>query len=204
LIFPTAGKLAEDQRSEQGAWLFLASLTIFFLACMVSYAVYVMLRIAPQPGQVQPFFLPRSFGLTTVILVAISILLHLAVGAIRREKRVDFARYVIVAAMLSVAFFVVQGFGLAWMITELSKPGVQMRNLYGLTFFLVFVHALHVVGGVTGLVFLLFGLSRDAYDHERHFPVRFCAMYWHFLDLVWITMLLSFALAAYVSKLPTV
>ncbi len=62
------------------------------------------------------------------------------------------------------------------------------------------IHALHVVGGVAALVFIFFGIARGAYDHERHFPVRFCAMYWHFLDVVWIIMLLSFALAAYASK----
>ena len=75
-----------------------------------------------------------------------------------------------------------------------------MQNLYGFTLFLVIVHALHVIGGVAGLVFLLFGISRGAYDHERHFPVRFCALYWHFLDIVWIIMLAGFGLTAYVSK----
>lgn len=194
-------KLAEDKRSEQGAWLFLGSLTVFFISCMILYAIYVLLRIAPQAGEVQPFYVPRSFLLTTVNLVAISILLHLAVAAIRMEKRVDFSRYIILAFVLSLVFFGTQGTGLAWMVTEMQKPGAVMQNLYGLTFFLVIVHALHVVGGVAGMVFLLFGLMRESYDHERHFPVRFCAMYWHFLDLVWVIMLASFALAAYVSKL---
>ena len=75
-----------------------------------------------------------------------------------------------------------------------------MKNLYGLTFCLVIVHALHVIGGVAGLTFLLFGLARQAYDHERYFPVKFCAMYWHFLDAVWLTMLAAFALAAAVTN----
>ena len=199
---PLTKKLDEDKRSEQGAWLFLVSLTVFFVACMVLYAIYVLLRIAPEAGEVQPFFLPRSFLLTTVNLIAISVLLHLAVGAVRVERRGDFSRYLIIAAVLSLVFFATQGSGLVWMVTEMSKPGEVMQNLYGLTFFLVVVHALHVVGGVAGMVFLLFGLYRGAYDHERNFPVRFCALYWHFLDFVWLIMLASFGLAAYVSKLP--
>lgn len=197
------GKLEEDRRGEQGAWLFLASLSVFFVACMVLYAIYVLLRIAPQAGEIQPFFLPRGFLLTTVNLVAISVLLHLAVGAIRRERRVDFARYLILSAVLAVAFLVLQGSGLTWMVQEMQRPGPTMQSLYGLTFVLVILHALHVVGGAAGMVFLLFGLARGSYDHERYFPVRFCAMYWHFLDGVWVIMLAGFALAAYVSKLPT-
>lgn len=196
------GKLEEDRRSEQGAWLFLASLAVFFLACMLLYAIYVLLRIAPQSGEVQPFFLPQSFLLTTINLLAISTMLHMASVAVRAERRTDFVRYVIVAFILSLFFFVCQMSGLSSMIVAMQQPSDAMQNLYGLTFFLVIVHALHVVGGVAGIVFLLFGLKRDKYDHERNFPVRFCTMYWHFLDVVWIVMMLSFALAAYVSKLP--
>jgi cytochrome c oxidase subunit 3 len=197
-----AGKVHVDRRNEQGAWLFLISLSIFFLACMFLYAIYIVLRIAPESGDVQAFYVPRNFVLTTVNLIAISTLLHLAVNAVRREKLVDLARYIILSFVLSLVFFAIQGSGLAWMINEMQKPGPALQNLYGFTFFLVIVHALHVVGGVAGMVFLLFGIRRHAYDHERYFPVRFCALYWHFLDIVWIVMLASFVLAAYVSKLP--
>lgn len=193
---------AEDRRGVQGAWLFLGSLAVFFFSSILLYAIYVLLRIGPQTGEVQPFYLPRSFLLTTVNLIAISVLLHLAVAAIRMEKRVDFVRYIILSAVLAAVFFACQGTALTWMIEEMQKPGPAMKSLYGFTFFLVIVHALHVIGGVAGMAFVLFGISRKAYDHERHFPVRFCALYWHFLDAVWIAMMLSFGLAAYVSKVP--
>lgn len=195
-------KLAEDQRSEQGAWIFIASLSVFFVSCTLLYAIYVWLRVAPAEEGIQPFFLPRSFLLTTVNMVAVSVLLHLAVEAVRRERQVDFSRYIVLSFILSLVFFAIQGSALSWMVGQLMRPDASLKNLYGLTFFLVIVHALHVVGGVAGLTFLLFGISRKKYDHERNFPVRFCALYWHFLDVVWLLMLASFALAAYVSKSP--
>ena len=196
---PIAGKLPEDRKSEQGAWLFLASLSVFFLACMLLYAIYVIARVVPDV-EIQPFYLPRSFTLTTINLIAISVLLHLALGAVRNERGTDFVRYVWLASILAFVFFIIQAPSLTWMMVELQKPGPAMQNLYGLTFFLVVVHALHVVGGAVGLAFLIFGIRKQSYDHERHFPVRFCAYYWHFLDVVWILMMLSFGLAAYVSK----
>ena len=200
LAMPRMKQVAEDRRLEQGAWLFLTSLSVFFISSTLLYAIYVLLRIAPGAGDTQPFYLPRQFILTTVNLVAISVLLHMAVGAVRRERRVDLARYIILAFILALFFFVIQGAALAWMIAEMMKPSDTMQNLYGLTFCLVIVHALHVIGGVAGLTFVLFGLARGKYDHERHFSIRFCAMYWHFLDIVWVLMLSSFALAAYVSE----
>ena len=197
-------KLAEDRRSEQGAWIFIASLSVFFVSCTVLYAIYVWLRIAPAEEGIQPFFLPRAFLLTTVNMLAVSVLLHLAVEAVRRERQTDFTRYIVLSFVLSLVFFAIQGSALSWMVGQLMRPDASLKNLYGLTFFLVIVHALHVVGGVAGLTFLLFGIYRKKYDHERNFPVRFCALYWHFLDVVWLLMLASFALAAYVSKPPTV
>lgn len=201
LNFSQLKPVEEDRRKVQGVWLFLGSLAVFFFACMLLYAIYVLIRIAPLADELQPFYLPRSFLLTTVNLVAISVLLHMAVLAIRREKQVDFVRYIVLASILAVVFFVIQSIGLSWMVAEMQKPGEAMQNLYGLTFFLVVVHALHVIGGAAGMVFVLFGILRKSIDHERHFSVQFCAMYWHFLDVVWILMMLSFGLAAYVSKL---
>jgi cytochrome c oxidase subunit III len=193
-------KIAQDRRNEQGAWLFLASLSVFFFSCVLLYAIYVVIRTAPPNGLAQPFFLPINFISTTIVLIAISICLHLAVGAIQRERRVDVWRYIIIACILNLVFFGLQSSGMMTMIQRLQESTQQDRSLYGFTFLMVLVHALHVVGGAAGLVFVLFGLSRDAYDHERYWPIKFCALYWHFLDVVWMLMLACFALAAYASK----
>jgi len=197
-----AEKIPEDRRAEQGAYLLLISLGVFFFASLLLYAIYVTLRVGPGAGEIIPFYLPPSFVLTTVALVAVSVLMHLAVAAVREERQTDFLRYIAIAFALSLLFFAIQGIGMLWMIQQLLKPSETMKNLYGFTLFLVLVHALHVVGGIAGMTFLVFGIFRKHYDHERHFPVRFCAMYWHFLDAVWILMLACFALAAYVSKAP--
>lgn len=193
-------RVAQDRRNEQGAWLFIVSLAVFFFSCVLLYAFYVIVRVSPPDGLTQPFTLPVNFVTTTVVLVAISICLHMSVGAIRRERRADVWRYVIIASILAVVFFGLQSSGMIWMIERLQSSLQQDRSLYGFTFLMVLVHALHVVGGAAGLAFVLFGLYREAYDHERHWPIRFCALYWHFLDVVWVLMLGCFGLAAIASK----
>ncbi len=193
-------RLPQDRRGEQGAWLFLASLAVFFLGSLLLYAIYVALRSAP-PGQSRPsFYLPVSFIWTSMVLVAISICLHMATGYMRRERRMDVWRCVIIASILCFLFFALQSGGMYYMIAELLASSQQDRSLYGFTFFLVLVHALHVIGGAAGLTFILFGLARESYDHESFFPIRFCALYWHFLDVVWFIMLACFAFAAAMSN----
>ncbi len=193
-------KIAQDRRNEQGAWLFIISLAVFFFSCVLLYAIYVVTRVAAPGGFSQPFVLPINFITTTVVLIAISICLHLSVGAIRRERRVDVWRYIIIASILNIVFFGMQSTGMLTMIERLQESNQQDKSLYGFTFLMVLIHALHVVGGSAGLVFIMFGLSRESYDHERYWPIKFCAIYWHFLDVVWVLMLASFALAAIASK----
>lgn len=189
----------DDQRRKQGAWIFLVSLTIFFVSCMILYAIYVIHRADPSGPGVQPFYIPTSFLATTIILIAISILLNLAVAAVRREKHIDLLRYLFLACVLAILFFVVQCGGMMWMVLQYSDANSPNWSLYGLTFVLALLHALHVVGGMVALGIVSIRSSRGAYDHERHFPIVFCAMYWHFLDVVWICMLLAFGVAAFVT-----
>ena len=48
-------------------------------------------------------------------------------------------------------------------------------------FFLIIVHALHVVGGLVPLIVVTRNAHAGRYDHEYHGPVKRLAMYWHFL-----------------------
>jgi len=47
---------------------------------------------------------------------------------------------------------------------------------------------LHVVGGLIYLMMVLLKAYAGRYDHERYTGVRHAAMYWHFLDIVWLVM----------------
>ena len=192
-----------DNRRAQGAWLLLISLSIFFVATIGLYAIYVVLRLWSHEQVVAPFDLPISFVATTVILIAISTCLHLAVTAVRREARTDLLRYLVLAVILAGAFFAVQGFSMAWVVTRFAQDRSPNQSLYGMTFVLALVHALHVVGGLVALGVVLVRTWHYKYDHESYFAIRFCAMYWHFLDIVWMLMLIAFGIAAALSKLPS-
>lgn len=192
----------DDNRRAQGAWLLLTSLSIFFLATILLYAIYVVLRMTSSGPPVAPFYLPLSFVATTIILIAISTCLHLAVTAVRREARIDLLRYLVLSVILAVAFFGVQSFGMAWIVSRFANDKSPNQSLYGMTFVLALLHALHVVGGLVALGIVLVRTWRGKYDHESYFAIRFCALYWHFLDIVWLLMLVAFGIAAALSKLP--
>jgi heme/copper-type cytochrome/quinol oxidase subunit 3 len=56
----------------------------------------------------------------------------------------------------------------------------------------VLIHALHVLGGVIYLAIVTQRALAGRYDHEHYTGVKHAAMYWHFLDLVWLMMFGTF------------
>jgi cytochrome c oxidase subunit 3 len=129
------------------------------------------------------------------LLVGVSVSLHYAVVAARLDQAVQVLRLCGLASLFAALFFVVQSHGMYVLMLRSLGASVLGLSPYAFTFLLALVHALHVVGGVIALVAVVGQAWRQQYDHERHWGLVFCAMYWHFLDAVWLVMLGGFMLA---------
>jgi len=168
-----------------GMWLFMAALTMLFAATMVGYII-VRLRpeAKPPPGSLaMPWHL---WGSTALIMVS-SFSMHQAMQNIRTERQTPFCNALIVTLLLGVAFLLLQGPAMASLLmNRLSEE--TSTALYGLVFSMVLLHALHLVGGLLPLGVVTYKAHRRKYDHESHAPVQYIAMYWHFLDAVWLIM----------------
>ena len=79
--------------------------------------------------------------------------------------------------------------------TSPRDPAAGQVGLDGLLFMLILLHALHFVGGMVALTIVTVRSLAGRYDHEYHGGVKLCAVYWRFLDVVWIALFGSFLLA---------
>ena len=136
--------------------------------------------------------MPFSFIASTALLLANSLILHLAVVNVRQEKQKAFRRYLGIAMFFGLVFLLLQGEGMVRLIQTHFGSEAGAGKLYGICFTLALLHALHVIGGIAFLIYVWVQTRRDRYDHERHWTVDICASYWHFLDIVWIVMLVTF------------
>ena len=176
----------------QGVWLFLTALSIFFFSSILLYVVYVAMRFVPQTGlKPQTFYLPWSFLPSTILLFGVSGSLEWGLRSAKRDRTQDVKRATIIAFIMGLLFMAIQSDGMYRLIYAASQ--VESRtSVYSLTFVLAFLHALHVVGGMVGLLSIVFKAHQNRYDHERDVGLRFCTLYWHFLDLVWLMLIGSF------------
>ena len=181
----------------QGVWLFLLMLSIFFASSILLFVLYVVLRLSPEAGlRPDSFYLPRSFVPSTILLVGVSGALEWSLRAARSNRSNGVRVASIAALIMGLLFMAIQSEGMYQLVTAASEARSLRNSLYALTFVLAFLHALHVFGGVVGLVITAINANRDKYDRERNFALRFCTLYWHFLDVVWILLLASFIVAS--------
>ena len=167
-----------------GMWVFLATLTVLFLASIVGYLVVRLKASAwPPPGMPR---LPAGLWLATVVLLAGSVTIHRALRAIRLGERAGSTRWLQTTLALAFVFLFVQSWNW-WGLIRLHLTAAS--NLYAFTFFMLTgLHAAHVIGGIALLVIVLVRSLRGRYGSDHHGGVTYAAMYWHFLDAIWLVL----------------
>ena len=176
----------EDFTSYLGMIITLGSWGIMFAGLFFAYAgVRISSPTWPPPGVPRlPILLPLA---NTVVLALSSVTAQLALSAIRRARKDEMKALLAVTVFLG-AFFL----GMQYMLWEsVGRSGLHLDSgTYGSVFYaLTLFHALHVAAGVLALVWVL--VRASAFTAHSHRPVRMCTMFWHFVDLVWLTTFVS-------------
>jgi len=130
-----------------------------------------------------------GLGGATVLMLASSFTIALSYRALRRGNRSVFLRYLYATAALGAIFLIAQYLNWLQLADELplEEGGLRSSTFYILTG----THALHVVGGLVPLGIVLARSNTGRYGASDWIGVRNVAWYWHFLDVVWVLMLLT-------------
>ncbi len=175
-----------------GMLLFLAALFMLFAATMLFYVVLRLQLLNPERGpspELGTLRLPALLWLSTFVIVVSSATLHYAGLSVALERQRAFRNGMLATCGLGYLFVLVQIPALVQLV-QAQAAGFADENirLYYLICFMVIVHGLHVIGGIVPLTVITIQAFRGRYDHEHHHPVTHLAMYWHFLDVVWVVM----------------
>jgi cytochrome c oxidase subunit 3 len=127
---------------------------------------------------------PRVLWANTGILLASSLTLEFSRRALSQHARVNFIRWLAATVALGVAFL--GGQLVAW--RELAARGVYLATNPSSSFFYVLTaaHGVHLLGGVLALGYVAIHAGRMARGSERRTAFDVTAIYWHFMDALWI------------------
>lgn len=174
-----------------GLVLFLISLTMLFAGSVVAFVV-VRHRAAVWPPPGSPELPVVGLTLSTLLLLSSGGLLHRGLSAIRRGDERRLRQYLTLALYASFLFLAAQ----VWNWFHFASADTTFHShLYGFTFYMLTgLHAAHVFGGLVALVVVGFRAGRGAYTWAGYQGVRHCVVYWHFLEAVWVGLLLVWLL----------
>ncbi len=168
-----------------GMWLFIVSDTLTFSALLIAYS-YSRLN---SPNWPRPFpFNPSIIFSTimTVVLLASSLTMVMAVAAASRGNRGSTVKWILATMFFGLSFIALHMREWLHLIDEGLRPTSNPWGspLFGAVFFGVTgLHMTHVAIGVIYLGIISLGFGRGKFSAE---DVEVSGLYWHFVDLVWM------------------
>ncbi len=171
--------------SSTAIWVVLFAITMMFAA----FTSALIVRKASQDWHT--FTLPSILYFNTLLLLASSATLEIArrhvatfMGGLKTKVESP-AGWLYITLFLGLLF--VAGQYVAW--SQLRAEGLYLATNPSSSFFylLTATHALHVLGGLGGLIYVIRKLSKLAL---RRSQLVATARYWHFMGILWLYLLL--------------
>ena len=159
----------------------LAVVSSFFALILSAYALRMEL------GDWVPLTEPQLLWTNTVMLILASIVFQWTRNAAVKDQQSRLAPGLLLTGLLTTAFVV--GQLVAWQQLQSSGQFITSNPSNAFFYFLTGAHAVHIIGGMyvwaraTAKVVLGKG---DALVIAR--SIELCAIYWHFLLLVWLVL----------------
>src|SRR5208282_36465 len=172
--------------SSTAIWVVLFAITMMFAALTSALIV--------RKGSSldwRTFTLPPVLYLNTLLLVASSVTLEVSrrrvatfMGGLKSQIQSP-ARWLYMTLFLGLLF--VAGQYVAW--SQLRAGGLYLATNPSSSFFylLTVTHALHVLGGIGGLIYVIRKLSKSVLRRNQ---LDATARYWHFMGILWLYLLL--------------
>jgi len=183
-----------DQTAELGMWVFLATEVLLFGGLILGYFVYRHAYPAGFAAASRHTEIVIGTANTAILLTS-SFLVACAVDAFSVETRRLCAGLLTGAILLGLAFIALKGIEYSMEYHEHLVPGIDFSfeadkangaQLFFLFYFVATaIHALHMLVGI-GLLAVMAVLTWRSPDTRHRAALHSSALYWHFVDAVWI------------------
>jgi cytochrome c oxidase subunit 3 len=183
--------------SERSAFERLGLQGLGLAALLVSlsmlFAAGVLIYLAKRSAGSASVDVPPLLWASTAILAVSAVTMGLAQTAARRGRLAATKRHLIATAGLGTLFLAVQTPALVELI---ASHRAHVGGLYGAAFFLIILHGVHVLGGLVPLAWMAIRSARSTGTWiPSPIGVQIAGAYWHFLEIVWLALLVTFLLA---------
>jgi cytochrome c oxidase subunit 3 len=187
MTMTTGEKQVQKEKSAKLILLFaMVSMTMMFAGLTSAFVVS-----KSRADWLKNFELPTAFFYSTAVIIGCSVTFYLAKKAIQKDNRAATTAFLLGTLVLGVLFVVLQfvGFG------QIMESGYYMTGQGSsitatFLYIIAFVHLLHLAGGLISLLIVIYNHFKQKYNSTQTLGIELGAMYWHFLDLLWVLLFL--------------
>ena len=179
--------VAKNKSAKPMLWVSMISMVMFFAGLTSAYV------ISMKRDDWVSFDLPNAFLISTILIVASSVTLFLSQRFLKQDKRQLSLVLVVLTLILGIGFVWQQYVG----FLELKSIGlfftgpestVSTSFIIGITF----MHVIHLLVGIIILFVVIYNHFKYKYKPEDMLGFELGAIFWHFVDILWIYLFFFF------------
>ena len=167
-------------------WVGIASILMMFAGLTSAYIV------KSNQANWQDVTMPKIFWVSTAAFLISSLTMQMALRSFKQREMQRYRLLIGLTFVLGIAFVILQIFGFMQLWDQQvtfkgSGAGQFLYVIFGL-------HAAHVIGGVIALMIMFVKAFLGKTKLYSAVPVEVMRTYWHFVDILWLYLLVFFLL----------
>lgn len=178
-------RITREKVAKPMLYLGMGSMVMLFAAFTSAYVVRM------EKGDWMHFDMPQIFYISTAVILVSSVTMNMALSAAKKNNFAGLKSASLITLLLGIGFIVCQFWGWNILYSQKIVFAGKYSNASGSFFYvLTLMHLLHLLGGIIALFVVWIKSTQQKYNSENLLGVRLCAIFWHFLDLLWIYLFL--------------
>ena len=166
-------------------WLSIVAMIMIFASLTSAYVV------SWGKGGWLQFELPQLFYVSTAIILISSITMNWTLASVKQNNFKNVKTAASLTLFLGVGFIVCQFYAWGALVDQkVFFAGKSSSGSGSYLYALTGLHLAHLLFGVIALMVVWIKSMGQKYNSENFLGIRLCAIFWHFLDALWIYLFL--------------
>lgn len=169
-------------------WFGIVSLIMGFAGWTSAYIVS-----SSREDWLNDLSLPTEFFYSAFVLLISSLSYMMAKKAVKEDRSQQATLYLVATFLLGVLFVSLQVIGFYTFIDMgYYFTGPTSNVTVSFIYIIAIMHIVHLIAGFISLSVVIFNQIKGKYDSQNLLGLELGATFWHFLDLLWIYLVLFF------------
>ena len=166
-------------------WIAIVAMIMLFGAFSSAYIV------RRGKGEWLDFAMPQIFYISTAIIMISSVTMNWVLASAKKNNLKNVKIASALTLILGLAFVMCQFKGWGALVDSKVYAAGKFSNPAGSFFYLLTaLHVVHLFGGIIALIVVWVKSLLNKYNSENLLGIKLCAIFWHFLDVLWIYLFL--------------